>query len=109
MKKLNPEILELISRRLKAMSEPIRLKILQCLRDGERSVGDVAARLDLKHGTASANLVAMQKAGLVVSRREGNRVIYRIGSDLVFKICDSVCAALKTELSSLSRLKKSLS
>ena len=107
--KLNDELLALIGSRLKAMSEPTRLKILQLLKEEELSVGEIAEIAGLKHGTASANLIALQKAGLVACRREGTKVLYRIGSDMVFRICDVVCASLKEEWVEMSKWSKSLS
>ena len=102
------EVLELIAMRLKAMSEPTRLKILQLLKDKEMSVGEIAEAVGLKHGTASANLNALAKAGLVACRREGTRVLYRIGSDLVFKICDAVCETLRDEFRHYARIRQVL-
>ena len=101
------EVLELIARRLKAMSEPARLKVLQILKDGEKSVGDIAEQSGMKHGTASANLKALLTAGLVSCRKEGTKVFYRISSDMVFKVCDGVCGSIKNELSELDKLRKS--
>ncbi|MEW6234116.1 MAG: metalloregulator ArsR/SmtB family transcription factor [Candidatus Omnitrophota bacterium] len=105
---MNDELLTLIGSRLKAMSEPTRLKILQMLKEGELSVGEIAEKAGLKHGTASANLNALQKAGLVTCRREGTKILYRIGSDMVFRICDVVCAALKEEWEDMEKWRKSL-
>lgn len=108
METLNEEILELIAKRLRAMSDPTRLRILQSLRDTELSVGEVAERIGMKHGTASANLNAMRKAGILRARRDGNKILYRIGSDMVFSICDSVCSSLRGELAEMSRLRQNL-
>jgi len=105
---MKDDLLILIGSRLKAMSEPTRLKILQMLKEGELSVGEIAEKAGLKHGTASANLNALQRAGLVAYRREGTKVLYRIGSDMVFRICDVVCASLKEEWAEMSKWSKSL-
>ncbi len=105
----NEEILDLIARRLKAMAEPSRMKILGLLKNEEMSVGEIAERLGMKHGTASANLSALYKAGLVSFRKEGTRALYRISSDLVFHVCDAVCDTLKNEFEEKARLTKSFS
>lgn len=102
------EILTLISHRLKAMADPTRLKILQLLREEEMCVGDVAEQAGLKHGTASANLNALCKAGLLACRRDGTKSYYRISSDMVFNICDGVCQSLKNELDELDKLRRSI-
>lgn len=75
---MNEELLEMVAKRFKAMSEPTRLKILQILKDGEKSVSEIALSTGLKHGTASANLLSLQQSGLVSNRREGKKVLYRI-------------------------------
>ncbi len=105
---MNDEVLELVARRFKAMSEPTRLKILQLLKDQEMSVGEIAEQADLKHGTASANLNALQNAGLVSNRREGNRMLYRIEDELVFELCHLVCGSLKSEFQDYAKLSREL-
>ncbi len=106
--RLSDEVLELIAQRLKIMSEANRLKILQILKEGEMSVGEIAESTGMKHGTASANLVALQRGGLVNSRREGTKMLYRISSDMVFRICDVVCESLKDEFEQLDEMKRSM-
>jgi len=105
---LNEEVLQLIAQRLKTMSEPARLRILQLLKDKELSVGEIADRMNMKHGTASANLNALAKVGLVTVRREGTKSLYRIGSDMVFKICDAVCDSLQDEFREMAKLEKAI-
>ncbi|MBD3266611.1 metalloregulator ArsR/SmtB family transcription factor [bacterium] len=102
------EILDLIAQRLKAMSDPTRLRIIQLLREKELSVGEIAEQAGLKHGTASANLNALHRAGLVASRKEGTKVLYRIGNQMVFKVCDGICESLKQEFDELGKLRKAL-
>jgi DNA-binding transcriptional ArsR family regulator len=100
----NDELLDLIAQRLKAMAEPTRMKILNLLKNREFSVGEIAEQLGLKHGTASANLNALHKAGLVSFRKDGTRALYRISSDMVFKVCHAVCETLKEEFEEKAKL-----
>lgn len=102
------EVLELIARRLKAMSEPARLKVIQNLKNGEKSVGEIAEQTGMKHGTASANLNALLSAGLVSCRKEGTKVYYHISSDMVFKVCEGVCESLKDEFAEIEKLRKTI-
>ncbi|MDX9754880.1 MAG: metalloregulator ArsR/SmtB family transcription factor [bacterium] len=102
------EILNLIAQRFKAMSDPTRLRILHLLRGQEMSVGEIAEAARLKHGTASANLMALYKAGLVAHRKEGTKVLYRIGNPMVFKVCDGVCESLKEEFVEMERIRMNL-
>jgi len=103
--KVNDEMMNVMAQRFKAMSEPLRLKILQFLKEGERSVGEIAEFLDLKHGTASANLNAMAKAGLVSTRREGTKIFYRIANEMVLQICDVACACIRKEIDEMVKLR----
>lgn len=104
----NEDVLELIAQRFQAMSEPIRLKILQLLKDREMNVSEIAEEAGLKHGTASANLNALLKAGLVSCRREGTRSLYSISSPMVFQICELVCDSVRKELEEYVRLHRSI-
>ncbi len=94
---LSDEILQTIAHRFKAMSEPVRLKILHLLKEGELSVGEIADETGLKHGTASANLNALSQAGLVSTRREGTKIYYRLSSEMVIEICEIVCTSVRSE------------
>jgi DNA-binding transcriptional ArsR family regulator len=62
----------------RVLGHPVRIRLLQLLRDGERTVGTLQAALDLDSGGTSQQLAALRKQGLVVSRREGTNVYYRV-------------------------------
>jgi DNA-binding transcriptional ArsR family regulator len=68
----------LCAKYLKAVSEPDRLRIVQCLRDGPRSVGDIAARLNVAVVNASHHLKLLRRAGLVVPSKQGRFVLYAL-------------------------------
>jgi len=68
--------------RLKALSDPHRLKIVNALRYGELTVGDIAELLDAEVVTVSHHLKIMKYAGLVDVRREGRFMYYRLHDDL---------------------------
>ncbi len=57
---------------------PLRIRLLQLLREGERTVGSLQAALELDSGGTSQHLAALRKQGLVGSRREGTNVYYRL-------------------------------
>ena len=58
--------------------------MLDLLAQAERSVESLAARADVSVGLASAHLQMLRRAGLVASRRDGNRVVYRLAGDDVY-------------------------
>ena len=63
---------------LKAMSHPVRLRILAMLRDGELCVCQMTALLDLATSTVSAHLADLKRAGLVSERKDGRWVFHRL-------------------------------
>jgi ArsR family transcriptional regulator len=66
------------SRRLKALADPERLRIVQCLQQGEMSVGDVALALDSEIANVSHHLGVLRNAKMVVDRREGKYIYYSL-------------------------------
>lgn len=76
----------------KALANPHRIEMLDLLAQGERSVEVLAGRADISVALASAHLQTLRRAGLVASRRDGNRILYRLSSDDVYRLL----AALRT-------------
>src|SRR5918911_4158705 len=64
----------------RALASPHRLELLDVLAQGERSVEQLAAETDLSIANASQHLQILRQAELTATRREGNRVLYRLGS-----------------------------
>ncbi len=85
------EVFDAIARTGKALGSGSRLKMLQLLAQGERGVQDLAGVAGLNLTTASAHLQALRAAGLVVSRREGTSVIYRLAGDDVAALLATLC------------------
>lgn len=73
-----PPIYALKAEFFRALGHPVRIRLLQLLRDGERTVGDLQAALDLDSSGTSQQLAALRNQGLVESRRDGTSVYYRI-------------------------------
>ena len=65
----------------KALANPHRVEMLDLLAQGERSVEVLATRADISVALASAHLQTLRRAGLVVSRRDGNWILYRLAND----------------------------
>ena len=68
------------------MASPNRLLLLCSLAEGERSVGELAANLDLRQATVSQHLARLRLDGLVTTRREAQTVYYRIADGTVNEI-----------------------
>lgn len=95
----------------RVLGHPARIRILELLRDGERSVGDLQGELALDSGGASQHLAALRRIGLVESRREGTTVYYRVDDDRVFDLLaagrDIITRQLSAQQSVLRELAES--
>ncbi len=76
--KLTDAMIDRVARRFRAMGEPQRLRILQLLEEGPRTVGEVVAGLKGNQPNISRHLQALYEAGLVRRRRERNSIYYAI-------------------------------
>ncbi len=85
------KMIALIARRFRMLGEPFRLRLLQVLEPGERTVGDLVIALDGNQPNVSKHLQMLHDAGIVSRRREGNSVYYGIADPMIFKLCDLVC------------------
>lgn len=84
---MNPRTVELISRRLRALGEPTRLRIVEALARGDHSVGELVETLRIHQSNASKHLQVLFQAGLVRRRRAGNAIIYSLAEPGVFRVC----------------------
>jgi rhodanese-related sulfurtransferase/DNA-binding transcriptional ArsR family regulator len=74
----------------KALANGHRIELLDLLAQGERSVEVLATRADISVALGSAHLQGLRRAGLVASRRDGNRILYRLADDDVYALLASV-------------------
>ena len=93
-----------IAERFKALGEPMRLRLLQALRSGECSVGDLAERTGGGQANVSKHLQVLLQQGYVDRRKEGTTSWYRITDPQVFTMCDLVCGGLEEELNRKKQL-----
>ena len=84
--------IEEVALRFKALGEPARLRILAVLRDGERSVSEIMAAVELSQANVSKHLHVLHELGFVARRKEGLFVFYTLSSRDVFRLCDILCA-----------------
>ncbi len=92
--KINPELMHSAagqaSEVLKSLANPHRLVILCQLINGERSVGELAAFLELRSSTVSQHLSLLRRDGLVSARRDGQTIWYGIASVAAQKILETL-------------------
>ncbi len=80
------------------LSTPIRLRVLNALCDGERSVNQMVTSIGCSQPNLSQHLNVLYKSGIVAKRKEGTQVIYRVQSERAMAICRSVCTQVAIEL-----------
>ena len=90
---MSDKMLDLVARRFRTLGEPYRLRILQELEAGEKSVGELVAALEGNQPNISKHLQVLFDAGLVGRRREGTSIFYAISDPMVFKLCALVCSS----------------
>jgi DNA-binding transcriptional ArsR family regulator len=94
-------LVDLVAQRFRVLSEPARIKLLDALRAGPASVGELAARVGLSQQNASKHLGVLHDAGLLRRARTGNSAQYAIADPSVFTLCELVCDALRDRYSAL--------
>lgn len=82
----------------RVLGHPARVRILELLREGERSVGALQGELELDSGGTSQHLAALRRVGLVESRREGTSVYYRVEDASVFVLLETARALIARQL-----------
>ena len=101
---LPEDLAELIARRFRALGDPLRVRILDLLRDQELSVSELAEQLDAGQQNVSKHLAVLVDAGMLARRKDGNHVYYRIADEGVFALCEQVCGSLQAQLAKLNAL-----
>ncbi|MFN8109955.1 MAG: metalloregulator ArsR/SmtB family transcription factor [Thermoleophilia bacterium] len=78
----------------RVLGHPARVRIVQVLREGERSVGSLQDALGLDSGGTSQHLAALRGQGLVATRRQGTSVFYRVADDTLLGLMDAARAVV---------------
>jgi DNA-binding transcriptional ArsR family regulator len=98
MEGMPPEALEQVAAYFQTLSEPTRLQILNFLRQGERSVGELAQLCGYTSANVSRHLAMLTRRGLVARESRGTSVYYRIADESVYALCDLVCGNIARQL-----------
>ena len=88
---------ERIAERFRALSEPMRLKILERLFRSPASVGEILTSVGGTQANVSKHLALLHAGGLVERRRQGLKTVYSIGDPTLERICAIVCDAVTRE------------
>ena len=95
-------LVELIAERFRTIGEPIRIRILERLREGEASVQQLAEHVGTSQQNVSKHLGTLSRSGIVGRRKDGTFAYYRITDESVFALCEQVCGAVQRDVSALA-------
>jgi ArsR family transcriptional regulator len=101
---MEEQVIELKAEILKAMAQPTRLRILECLRKGEKCICEIVPLIDGEQSNISRHISVMQKTHLVSTRKEGVRVMVRVRDPKIFEILDHVGLLLKKQIVETGKL-----
>ncbi len=82
----------------KALSHPLRIRVLDALRQGELGVNELSLRLKVEQTTLSQQLAVLRKSSIVIGRKEGQNVFYSVRDDEIFRLLDDARRIFNNQL-----------
>lgn len=101
---MEEQVIELKAEILKAMAQPTRLKILECLREGEKCICEIVPAINGEQSNISRHISVMQKSRLVTTRKDGVRVLVKVKDPKIFDVLDRVNQILQNQIKEQERL-----
>jgi len=93
---------------LKALAQPTRLKILEYLREGERCICEIVPAVGGEQSNISRHISLMQKSHLIITRKDGVKVMVKVRDPQIFDILDRVSVILRSQMNEQKKLIRSL-
>lgn len=97
VKQMPDAALEMIAHRFRALSEPVRLKILSVLMGGEKNVSQLVELTGTGQANVSKHLSVLKEAAMITTKKEGLATMCSISDPAIFQLCEIMCARLKDE------------
>jgi DNA-binding transcriptional ArsR family regulator len=94
-------LVELIAQRFRCLGEPMRIALLDRLRDGEATVTELTEATGASQQNVSKHLGVLLNAGIVSRIKRGTSSVYAIADETVFALCELVCGGLRRQLEEL--------
>lgn len=91
-------VYELKADLFRTLGHPVRIRVLEVLREGEATVGDIAEEVGVGGSTLSQHLATLRRADIVTSRREGSQLHYAVVDPRVFQLLETGRQMLTTSL-----------
>ena len=92
---MNDAMLERVAAQFRALAEPSRLRLMNLLFDGDRTVGDLVAASGLSLANTSKHLGLLHQAGWVDRRKEGQTVVYSLADEKTAALCEMMCVRVR--------------
>ncbi len=93
-----PQIAEFKAEFFKALAHPIRIRILDCLRDGEKGVNQLSEVLEIEQANVSQQLAILRVRNIIIGRKSGSNVYYSVSDRTIFKLLDVAKAIFNNHL-----------
>ncbi|MCR4336718.1 MAG: metalloregulator ArsR/SmtB family transcription factor [Candidatus Omnitrophica bacterium] len=93
---------------LRVLGHPIRLKLIEELKHGERSVGDLVNKFKIGQSSISRHLLALRNAGILSSRQEKTTVYYNIADQDIFHVLRPIAVMLRKKFKESEKLLNTL-
>ena len=74
----------------KALADPTRLKILECIKDGEKCICEIIPYTGKSQPNVSQHLKVMKHAGIINERKDGTKIMVKVSNDKIFRIIEQV-------------------
>lgn len=104
---MNQELRQFKAEIFQALAHPTRIAIVETLREGELSAGQIIEQLHLEQANASQHLTVLRNKQIVVSRKEGNQVFYSLRDPVLIEVLDVLKRYFYSHLrQTMSRLKE---
>jgi DNA-binding transcriptional ArsR family regulator len=97
-------LIELVAQRFRVLGEPMRIKLLDRLREEDATVGELQEALGASQQNVSKHLGVLHAAGMVSRTKDGNHTRYSISDPSVFELCDQVCGGVRRQLQELEAI-----
>ena len=85
-----PEMTQFKSEFFKALAHPLRIRIIDALRQGEQGVNELCARLGVEQSTLSQQLAVLRTRDIVTGRKSANMVFYSVKDPVTFRVLEAV-------------------
>jgi len=103
VKTVPQEVVQQVSEYFSILSEPMRLRLLNLLREGEKCVQELVEATETSQANVSKHLKVMLQAGILSRRTEGTSAYYKVEDELIFDLCNLVCDRLAPRIEQQAR------